>query len=772
MKLRIRFPRLRRIVLFALVVALAAGALLFIGVDRSIVARFEARTASFPSRVYSRAWELAPGEHAEPSEVARHLARLGYRAVEDEPDRAGEYRRRGRSWTVWLRGAETAAGPRQAFPARLQFTHGGRLVRVVDERSDEPLDAFALEPEPLLTFYADLHEERRWLSLEEMPGHLVQAVVAVEDRRFRRHHGIDLAGIGRAFAANVRAGEVVQGGSTITQQLAKNLWGTAPRTLRRKLLEALAGVALELHYDKDEILEAYLNEVYLGQTGAVAISGVDDASRFFFGAPATDLDLARAALLAGLIRNPGGYNPRRHPELARERRDLVLGLMVEQRLIAEEQAALARRVPLGVLDEPPLGQRQPWIEDWLAETLEPLVLGDDPTRAGYSIFTTFDARVQRAAEQALARGLERVEKRLGGAAGGTPLEGAVVVLDPRDGSLLALVGGRDWRRSQFNRAARARRPPGSTFKPFVFLAALERTLAEPEFGFTVATRLDDAPLAVPAGGETWRPDNFDRTYRGEISARQALEDSVNVPTVRTALLVGLERVVEMAERSGIESELDSVPALALGSEEVTPLELAAAYATLASGGRRVEPRGIVALVDRAGGRIEPPVAPPEQVIDEALAYVMTDVLAGVMQRGTARSAASLGFRGVAAGKTGSSDGLRDAWFVGYTPEVVALVWVGYDDNRPVGLSGSAAALPIWVDLMRAVDADLSRTFPRPQGVVREWIDPQSGGLATSLCPEIHPELFVAGTEPAEPCELHEERSLGRGLWRWLRGRTH
>jgi penicillin-binding protein 1B len=327
-----------------------------------------------------------------------------------------------------------------------------------------------------------------------------------------------------------------------------------------------------------------------------------------------------------------------------------------------------------------------------------------------------------------------------------------------------MVGGREFARSQFNRAVLARRSPGSTFKPFVFAAGLERAVRESHFEFTAATILDDSPLEVKAGGQLWRPANYDHRFRGAVTARDALEQSINVPTVRAALAVGLDEVVAVAHRYGIDSDLQPVPSLALGAEGVSPLELATAYATLANGGWRIHPHGLEAVVDRDGVVLGTGSPPPERVMNPALAYLVTNVLEGAVQRGTARSAASLGLTGHAAGKTGSSDGLRDAWFVGYTPDVLALVWVGYDDNRPVGMTGGAAALPIWVDLVKRIGADDADPFPRPDGIVEARIDPTTGQRATRRCPEVRDELFLRGYVPEERCSAHGGGEKG-GFWK-------
>jgi penicillin-binding protein 1B len=766
-EVRRRWPRRLRIALSVAGVAALVLLVWFVVVDRSIVHRFEERKASLPSRTYAVPFSVARGGRVDADALQDRLVRLGYRQVHGDPAEPGEFRREDTDWIVHLRTCLLPRGKREAFPVSFRVRRG-RIRRITDLRDGERIEALTLEPEPLFTFYADLMEERRWTSLDEVPEELILAIEAVEDRRFRRHHGIDLIGIGRALFANVRAAGVVQGGSTITQQLAKNLYGPARRTLRRKLVETAAAVALELHYDKDEILEAYLNEVYLGQRGPVAISGVGDASRYYFGAHVQDLDLARSALLAGIIRSPGRYNPRRHAEEARERRDLVLRLMLEQEMIDEDVAATAIAAGLGLVDGAMSVDRLPWIESYLANDVEPLATGAVPSSSGFSVFTTFDEPIQRAAQAALDDGLARLERRMGPGAS-EPLEGAVVVLRPADGAILALVGGRDHRRSQFNRATRARRPPGSTIKPFVYLAAVERARRDDDFEFTLATVLDDTPLELQAGGRTWRPANYDRRHRGQVTAREALEQSINVPTVRAATLVGLPAVVETARLCGIESELQPVPSLALGSVGIKPIELAAAYAALANGGVRVRPHALLAVVDRHGERTSVPPTETERVVGADAAYLITDALVGAVERGTGRSAARLGFTGTAAGKTGSSDGLRDAWFVGYTPDVLVLVWVGHDDNRPVGHPGATAALPIWVDLMRRIGADDAEPFPRPAGVVRREIDPATGQRATRRCPDARQEIFLRGTEPEQRCELHGGRDR-RGFWKRLFGK--
>ena len=754
---------LLRVAFHAAWVSLLAGAAALFWIDQVVTHRFAERTQTFASRVFAAAYTLHRGGPLDPRALEAQLRRRNYRETKRTPGRPGEFRRNGGDWDIYLRAAEGPGGRREASQVRVE-AWWGKVRRIKELGSATALDEMALEPEPLFSFYGDVQEERRWTPLAKIPRSLIQAVEAVEDRRFRSHHGVDVVGIGRAFVTNVRAGETLQGGSTIPQQLVKNLLGPGPRTLSRKAIEAGGAITLEWRRSKDEILEAYLNEVYLGQRGPVAISGVGDASRFFFGMEVGDIDLARAALLAGIIQSPGRYNPWLHPQEAKGRRDHVLGLLRESGAIDDETYRRTVASGIGVSRNPTGATRMPWVEDVLAEEIRRVAPEALPSRAGFSIFTTFDGEIQRAAEGALADGLGRLQERRR-RGGGPPLEGAVIVLRPSDGALLALVGGRDYQHSQFNRATDSRRPAGSTFKPFVYLAALERTEQEPEFGFTAATQLEDTPLEVRSGGRNWSPENYDHTFREVVTVRQALENSINVPTVRAALKVGLPAVVNAARRCGIKSELAAVPALALGAESVVPLELAAAYAPFANGGWRVQVHSLAGVLDRDGASLGTFDAPRVRAIDVRTSYLMTNLLEGVLTRGTGRSAAALGFTGHAAGKTGTSNDERDAWFIGYVPELLALVWVGYDDNRPVGESGAAAALPIWVDLLGRLGIDGSEPFEPPAGIVEVEVDASSGGLATSGCPEVVNEVFVAGTEPTEECPIHGGGA--RGFWRRL-----
>lgn len=607
---------------------------------------------------------------------------------------------------------------------------------------------YADDDELLTEFQA---ERRIFVPLREIPGGLRDAVLAVEDHRFYSHFGVDLSGIVRAAYANFRQGRIVQGGSTITQQLAKMLFLTPDRSFQRKVKEALLALELEKRYSKDRLLELYLNQIYLGH-GAY---GVEAGARTYFGKSLQELTLPQVALLAALPRAPGSYSPFERPELAQKRRAVALARMVEEGYITPAQAQQANAAPLGlVAPERRRGSGQYFLE-YLQQSLEAKFGTDLLYKGGLSVYTTLNPVMQRSAEQALREGLQAIGARYrvkaagpGAAASAVP-EGAVLVVEPQTGYIKALVGGSDFARSEFNRAINARRQPGSAFKPFVYVAALEA-------GRTPADLIDDSPVSYTAGpGKTWEPENYDGKFRGTITLQQALEESVNVPTIRLAEQVGVGPVMEVARRLGIQSPLQANLTLALGSSDVTLLELTAAYAALANQGIRMEPIAIRHVTDSQGRLVEENIPQGREALKPAVAYVITQMLRGAVERGTAVNARALG-RPVAA-KTGTTNDFSNAWFVGYTPSLVAGVWVGHDRVRTLGHdeTGARAALPIWLALMREIVKDRpAEDFPVPDSVVLARVDMASGYLANPFCPKPVTMAFVQGTEPTQFCPIH------------------
>ncbi len=719
----------------------------------------EARVLS--TAVYGRPLMLELGMRPDPEEVTEHLRRLGYRAVGSTRVGPGEYRiRRGR-WTVGRRPFRPVAELAEGGALLVDFDYRGRVSRL--EKADGTrLSRGLLEPELLGRVGPRAFEDRRPVRLAEVPTSLVQAVLTMEDQRFPEHHGLDPKRIAAAAVANVRAGRIVQGGSTLTQQLAKNLYLSPKRSVVRKLREASMALILEARHSKDEILEAYLNEIYLGRTGAHAIHGVGAAAWVYFGKDVNELDLAESALIAGIIRAPNAYSPLRHPELAKERRDLVLRQMRDAGLVEVREAEEATRESVRLRRQPePIGGVR-YFTDWVVRTT---ALG-----SGGTLVTTLSPRLQDAAQRAVAEGIARLERDfdwLRASEAGEPLQAALVALDPRSGEILAMVGGRDHGRSQFNRVTDALRQPGSAFKPVVALAALSRPGdREGQPSFTLASMLPDEPLRVETPAGVWEPTNYSHGYEGPVTLRDALERSLNVPFARLGLEVGGERIVETARRLGVESRLSPYPALALGASEVTPLELTRAYAVLAAEGARAPLRATLLSVDGDGRWVEPDLGPTVRAYEPSEAYLVTSALLGVVERGTGRSLRDRGFYGEVAAKSGTTNDFRDAWFVGYTPNLAVGVWVGFDQGRSLQIPGAGAALPIFAAFLRDAvgpSGDVgswgSAGFQVPEGLERARVDPVTGLRGGWGCWG-EPEWFLSGTAPDGSC---------RDGWRRARG---
>src|SRR5205809_881609 len=725
------------------------------------LARFDRVETRRAALVYASPQALAAGVQVTIADLAGTLTRLSYRETEGRPDPPGPCRRAGRDWQTYL-GGRPGLTPVQRVRVEVS---DDRILRVTRDGLD--IGAAALEPEILASAGDRPGEDHRPVRLRDVPFSLLQAVLAAEDHRFFDHPGVDLRGLVRAAWVNMRSGRVAQGGSTITQQLVKNRLLDPKRTLMRKLDEAWLATLVEWRYSKERILEAYLNEVYLGQRGPVAIRGVSSASRAYFGKEVHELTVAESALLAGMIRAPNTYSPSTNPARARERRDVVPGRTRERGRPSEADYQEARREPVRAQLVVAATQTAPYFADHVRQELEARLGSGALDARDVRVFTTLDLTLQRLAESAVERGLARLEAqrpRLRGADDAHRLQAALVALDPVPAHIRAMVGGRRYLWSQFNRVTLAHRQPGSAFKPFVYAAALAAPGAGGR-GFTLATFLDDSPLTLTVDGAPWSPRNYEDRYLGRVTVREALQQSLNAATVRLAQDVGLSTIVERARALGIESRLDPVPAMALGAFEVTPLELAHAYLPFFNGGQRTPPAHAVRSLQLSGGAVEANDEVSTSVMSPAEAYLMTSLLEGVIKAGTGASARALGVTGDVAGKTGTTNDGRDAWFVGGNPGLLVAVWVGYDSDEAHGLSGAEGALPIWAEFMRpALDsAGGPRTFSMPAGVSFVEIDLTNGKTANRFCPRTGKEVFLTGTEP-EACREHG--GLGDRVEEW------
>ena len=721
-----------------------------------VTAKFEGSKWPHPSKIYSDTTLLYAGMNLRREDLSEKLRRLGYRESHAQLNK-GEYRfAKSDAVEIYLHDFAYPMENFKGFPIRIAF-QGVAVTRMENLATGQDVFSLELEPELITGLYDRVWQERRVVTLAEVPPLLVRAVLAIEDERFYRHRGIDPIGVLRAMWTNLRSGGVVQGGSTLTQQLMKNFFLNDERTLHRKFKEAIMALIAERKYSKDEILENYLNEIYLGQRGSQGIFGVWQGAEFYFAKDLPQMSVGEIALMAGLIRAPGRYSPYRSVEAAKQRRNVVLAKMLEDKLITRRQydAAIKEVIPRRELIK--VTNDAPYYVDYLRRELAENYQHDQLTKEGLRIFTSLDLGLQRVAEKSLADGLKQLEatypylKKRGE---DDNLEGSIIVIKPQTGEIKAMVGGREYQKSQFNRIFQSRRQPGSVFKPFVYLAALMYG-GEGGKRFTPVTMVDDSQFTWSYEGQEWQPANYRGEYFGTVTLQTALERSLNSATARVARDVGIRHVRDIAYRLGIQSPLPVFPSLALGSAEVTPLEVAVAYAALANGGVRTQPLAVKQVIDQESRVLEKRDIQVEKVITPQLAFMMNYMMKGVLDRGTARAARQLGFTRPAAGKTGTTNDTKDAWFAGYTPDLLAVVWVGFDNGTKLGLSGAQAAVPIWTDFMKKATAGTPVTdFAPPPGIKLIDIDPLSGGRATPNCPTVIQEAFLEGEEPTGSCPLH------------------
>ncbi|MBI3016478.1 MAG: transglycosylase domain-containing protein [Deltaproteobacteria bacterium] len=743
------YNRLFKIFIF-LTIPLTIGFVIYISTLTVIITKkFSGPKWDIPSKVYSDSFQLYPGMDIFALQLKERLERLGYQSSSEVVHHPGEYQVQHENgsnqmtWTIYLNDFSYPLKNFSGFLVQLDITdttitHISKLS-LGQKKGDPQEEIFLveLEPELITEFFEGSREDRQVVKLQDVPSNLLNAIISVEDARFLEHAGLDPRAIFRAFLANLKAGTVVQGGSTITQQLVKNFFLTQKRTLLRKLNEALMSFIVESRYSKDEILEAYVNEVYFGQRGSAGIYGISEASRFYFSKPLSKLTLAECALLGGIIR----------------------GI-----LAGEYEGALQE--PLRVKKISTISNSAPYFVDFVRAELLEKYPSKVLTTQGLKIFTTLDMSLQFFADQALQTTLKQLELQWANLkedlAPGERLQGAFIALHPQTGFIRALVGGRDYNESQFNRITQARRQPGSLFKPFVYLTAFLE-----DKKYTLATRLSNEPFTFTYDRQTWEPLNYEdkekkegslTQEKKEVSAREALEKSINIPTARLATEVGIKKLVKTAQKLGIQSPLPAVPSLSLGSAEVTPLEIASAYSVLANGGIRALPISIKHVVGPNGEILEGKSIEIQKVISPEAPFLVTYALEGVLDRGTGRGARLFGFGQTAAGKTGTTNEYVDSWFAGYTPDLVGVSWVGFDKEKKVGLTGAQAALPLWTRfMMKATQSKPEVDFLIPENIVFQNIDPETGELSTSKCPSSFKEAFIKGTEPKTTCEIHNPK---------------
>lgn len=727
---------------------LVAIVYLWTSYGRQIDAKLSGEQRPAP-RIFGRPVEVVPGQSVSRVQLIQRLNDVGYVQL-PKATAAGEFSVTASSVIIVPRTAGAASAPK---PVRIDYTRPtSNVVSKMTAVGGGSVDRLTLEA-PLLAALAP-GERRRYVPLASIPKSVVNAVIAIEDRRFYEHPGIDPIGIVRAIWTNMTGSEkYLVGGSTLTQQFVKNTFLTPEKSPIRKMREQFMAVVLETRFTKDQILELYLNDVVLGQRGPFEIHGVAEAARVFFGKDVRNVSLAEAATIAGIIQTPSRFSPFRNPDRARDRRNVVLGAMADNGFITAADAEKTRKEPL-VVSSRAFESEAPYFVDYVSKLVDEKYSGLLKKDAAVDVYTTLDLHMQRLAQEALADGMTQVDKLLAGRKRQGKPQAALVAVDPRTGDILAMVGGRAYNDSQYNRAMLARRQPGSTFKPFVYLAAFERTASGDGTDLTPASIVTDEATTFKDGENDYTPSNYQNEYDGPITLRRALAHSRNIAAIKVAEAVGYDRVADLWSRTKLGAPAKPFPSIALGVFEATPLEMTEAYTLFTNGGAIRPLQALTRIVENNATRTMPDV-PTRPVARADTTYLVTNMMRSVLNEGTGAGARSAGFALDAAGKTGTTNDLRDAWFIGFTPGLLTVVWVGFDNNQPIGLSGAQAALPIWTSFMkRALAGAPSESFDVPPGVEFASIDPETGQLATPDCPKTIQEAFLGGTVPTKSCELH------------------
>ena len=757
------------------VVACALTGYYYVIFSRLIDARLHGERDRVLPRVFARPLELRRGEGLSEQELVDRLNDLGYaqRTLVENPGefsvdgglvgvmpRAGTHT--GKLITISF---ERPAPPRlagRAQPASALSTRIESLALASAPKNAPALTRVTLDA-PMLTALFRNREKRRQLALAAIPSRMKDAVLAIEDRRYYLHPGVDPIRMVGALLTNTFGDRpYLQGASTITQQLARNFFlteqmaieqQTGQRSIRRKLREQFMAIVLDIRATKDEVLELYLNDVYLGNRGSFAIHGVPEAARLYFGKDVTNLTLGEAATIAGIIQSPGTLSPFNAPARAKERRNVVLAAMADAGFVAKEAADLAAEEPLSPVARA-LDAEAPYFVDFVGQALADEFPGITQSEQAVDVYTTLDLHLQRLAQEAVSNGIAKVDQLLARRRRGRVPQVALIAINPQNGEILAMVGGRSYNQSQYNRAVSASRQPGSVFKPFVYLAAFERAAEEGPAALTPATLVNDEPTTFDPDGTPWSPANYENEYDGEITLRRALALSRNAATVKVAEAAGFDRVAALWARIGSGTPPRAFPSIALGVFEATPHDIATAYTIFPNNGERRTLRPLLRIT-RGEANVPIKELPTKRIARPDTTYLVTNMMRSVLSEGTGAAVRTSGFRLDAAGKTGTTNDLRDAWFVGFTPELLTVVWVGLDENQALGLSGAQAALPIWISFMtRALAGHGDRAFDVPDNVTFVDIDRDTGLVAEPGCLRVIRESFLAGSEPGAMCAVH------------------
>ncbi len=745
-------------ILFSIPPAIYYFSIYYRALENEVVTRFSGQRWNIPSRIYSDSTIVYPGQNLPEIGFFQRLARLNYhRMAPDQVQGRGEYSYDEKSGDLVLF-LHSFAYPYGNFGGEMvdiKLSADKTIESMRDPVTGKPVFSIELEPELISGIFEGSWNQRRLVRLNQIPPAMIDAILAAEDHRFYEHHGIDPVRIMKAAFVDLTSHHIEQGGSTLTQQLMKNFFLTNQRSWKRKVKEAIMAYIAERKYSKDDILENYINDIYLGQRGQEGIFGVWEASEYYFSKEPRDLSIAEMATIAGMISSPNRLNPLRHPVDAQRRRNEVLASMLEDGYISKAAYDDAIAEPLRAREVYTESNDAPYFVDYvkkeLAERYPLQVLNDE----GLRIFTTLDVHTEKLAETAVRQNLVDLETkypRLLRKEKDQRLESCLVALEPQTGKIRAMVGGRDYRQSQFNRVTQSKRQPGSAFKPVTYLAAFQETLDGGPVKLLPTSYVDDSPWTWQyADNMSWSPRNYKDRFFGNVPVEFALEESLNAATSRIAYSIGLDKVIAMAKRLGF-GDLPPYPSIVLGGIEVSPMQVARAYAIIADYGQEVQPYAITAVVDENGHVIEGHELQAQQVLSPQLAYMMQFMLEQVINHGTGYGARQRGFMRPAGGKTGTTNDAKDAWFAGFTPNLLAVVWTGFDQKDPLGLTGAQASLPTWTEFMKTATASRpALDFKPPPGIVEEKIDPLTGCKAGPFTPDAIEGVFPQDMAPAQTC---------------------